>query len=427
MSYYLRRTDGTTLNTILDGTIDNSSSTSLIFVGKNYSPYGQIMADNFIQLLEHFSNTTPPIHPLSGQMWYDRSSATMKVYTGTAWKSIGQEKSSSQPTQQTIGDTWFDSSKDQLFVKTSSGNYSLVGPIGLTGFTNTTITGEIITDTTPFHVKHNVLSVFVENIRMYVLHSGEHFESGIDGFQDIWPGLNANTSIDSNFIGTVSNAEHLGGIAAAQYFRLDHDVSTASNIQIANSSSLASVIVGDTNKVLLHRDAFTNYGVLENPVIGGGWKIQGTVSGSGTVDIATFQAKNGLLNNSVGIFNSSPITTLDVGGSLKTKYVALNTTPSVIACDCLAAGTYELNLLSASKTINLTNFSTPGQSIRLVVFNPENVSIWKVNNTEYQIMWPNDIDTPNFTAGPNNTVVINFFRLSESINGYPVIATYVTY
>ena len=55
MPYILKKTDGSTLTTVQDASIDNS--TSLIFVGRNYSGYGQPVEENFIKLLENFSNT----------------------------------------------------------------------------------------------------------------------------------------------------------------------------------------------------------------------------------------------------------------------------------------------------------------------------------------------------------------------------------
>ena len=38
MSYIIRRTDGVSIGTILDGTVD-TSTTSLTLVGRNYSNY----------------------------------------------------------------------------------------------------------------------------------------------------------------------------------------------------------------------------------------------------------------------------------------------------------------------------------------------------------------------------------------------------
>ena len=67
MAYTINLTNGTIFATIADGTINTSSSMTLI--GKNYAGYGQFLDDNFIHLLENGANSTAPGAPLSGQLW----------------------------------------------------------------------------------------------------------------------------------------------------------------------------------------------------------------------------------------------------------------------------------------------------------------------------------------------------------------------
>lgn len=43
---------------VSDGTVNNQ--TDLRLVGKGYSGYGEVIAENFLHLLENFSNTTAP-------------------------------------------------------------------------------------------------------------------------------------------------------------------------------------------------------------------------------------------------------------------------------------------------------------------------------------------------------------------------------
>ena len=54
MPYILKKTNGTTLTTVQDASVDNS--TSLTFVGRNYSGYGQPVEENLVKLLESFAN-----------------------------------------------------------------------------------------------------------------------------------------------------------------------------------------------------------------------------------------------------------------------------------------------------------------------------------------------------------------------------------
>jgi hypothetical protein len=55
MSYTINLTNGNIFAVIPDGTINQSSSQTL--VGKNYAGYGQFLDDNFIHLLENGANS----------------------------------------------------------------------------------------------------------------------------------------------------------------------------------------------------------------------------------------------------------------------------------------------------------------------------------------------------------------------------------
>ena len=89
MSYVITKTDGTTLATVAENSINTSTDISLI--GKNYFNYGQAQNQNFVKLLENFSNTSAPIAPITGQLWYDKTTtvARLKVYDGSRFKELG--------------------------------------------------------------------------------------------------------------------------------------------------------------------------------------------------------------------------------------------------------------------------------------------------------------------------------------------------
>ena len=133
MAYTINLTNGTTFATITDGTVNTSSSMTL--VGKNYAGYGQFLDDNFIHLLENSANSTAPTAPLTGQLWWDTTTPPgplLKVYSGTAWKSLGvTTASSSQPSPSIIGDLWYDTVNQQLKVCSvagAPGTFIVVGP-----------------------------------------------------------------------------------------------------------------------------------------------------------------------------------------------------------------------------------------------------------------------------------------------------------
>lgn len=57
---------------------------SLTFIGYGYAnpklPNGQIINQNFVSLLQNFSNITPPENPINGQIWYDSNSESLNLY-----------------------------------------------------------------------------------------------------------------------------------------------------------------------------------------------------------------------------------------------------------------------------------------------------------------------------------------------------------
>ena len=98
MSYQINKTDGTVVATVADGQVD-TLSTDLTLIGKNYSGFGESLNENFVKLLENFSNTTQPTHPIKGQIWFDSSELKLKVYSGNQFIPVSSATiSGTQPT-----------------------------------------------------------------------------------------------------------------------------------------------------------------------------------------------------------------------------------------------------------------------------------------------------------------------------------------
>jgi hypothetical protein len=93
MAYTIIRSNGSTLATIQDGTI-NTTSTSLGLPGRSYSGYGQTFNTNFIRILESFASGSPPANPLKGQLWFNTNNNTLNVcpadgtLTASSWLSL---------------------------------------------------------------------------------------------------------------------------------------------------------------------------------------------------------------------------------------------------------------------------------------------------------------------------------------------------
>ena len=203
MPYTINKTDGTTVTTISDGTLDNT--TSLTLFGKSYSGFGEFLNENQIKLLENSASTSAPTAPLKGELWFDTSTNQIKVYDGTSFKPTGGAKSqSTAPTSASAGDLWTDSDDDQLYVYTGSA-WQLVGPVYTSGQTLSGWSIETINNNVG--VSKVIASMFVGNTRVAIL-SKEAItpQVAITGFATIASGLTLNSTLGASFSGNSAQA-----------------------------------------------------------------------------------------------------------------------------------------------------------------------------------------------------------------------------
>jgi hypothetical protein len=149
MPYNLNNFDGRSFTTIEDGVVDRQSSSSLNFVGKDVTGYGEIQNENFLFLLENFAGQNAPVNKIQGQIWFDKTGSVMKpkIWDGSRWKIFSMvDAQSTEPTYSQLGDFWFDTTNEQLYVKNSL-TYSLIGPEKIPGFDRTQLKSVSILDT----------------------------------------------------------------------------------------------------------------------------------------------------------------------------------------------------------------------------------------------------------------------------------------
>lgn len=288
MSYTINLTDGTIFAVVADGTINTASSMTL--VGQNYAGYGAFLDSNFIHLLENSSNTTPPGAPLTGQLWWDLGSTLLKVYNGTAWKTISSTTAqSSAPTNNTIGDLWFNTSLQQLNVWTGSA-WLVVGPGtntagGTTGAVATSVLDNIGNT-------HYIVELYSAGSIVATVSKDATFTpaTAIPGFSTIGPGIQLTTVGGALLTGTATNAQALNSLASSQFMRSDANTSTSGTLSVINNTGLT---------------------------VGAGNDLRVSVSG-GAVTIAN-QTSNGNINFSVN------------EGGTQTTVMSINGTTGVIS------------------------------------------------------------------------------------------------
>jgi len=98
-----------------------NTDTSLKLLGKNYDQYGELIAENFLHVLENFSNGSAPSNPTNGQLWYDTTTKLLKIYdVNASWKNvIGSYVATTDPVislSHASGDLWINKSNGEIFV-----------------------------------------------------------------------------------------------------------------------------------------------------------------------------------------------------------------------------------------------------------------------------------------------------------------------
>ena len=334
MAYTITTTAGATLASIADGTV-NSTATSLTLIGKNYAGYGIFLNENYIKLLENFTNSSAPAAPLTGQLWYDSTNALLKVYNGSIWKPISSSASgSSQPSSPVTGDLWYDSANAQLKVWSGSA-WVTVGP----SYTTTSGTSGAVVETIldSGSASHVVVKFYISNTVVAILSKDSTFTPGtsISGFSTIVPGFNLSSSISgAYFTGTVSTAATLQGIAASQFLRSDQAASTGytlgvgqlnvngTDLTVASSTGDINITATYSNKDL---NLYVNKGGSSTKALGiagttakittsNDFQVTGATTLSGAATASSTLAVTGITTVSNKILPNAD-NTIDIGAS----------------------------------------------------------------------------------------------------------------
>ena len=336
MSYTINLTDGTIFAVIPDGTLNTNSS--MYLVGQNFENYGQYIDSNFIHLLENSANDTAPLAPLTGQLWWDSSASSLKVYNGSAFKVVSSTTASaSAPINNIQGDLWYDTTNEQLKIWTGSA-WLVVGPAysAVTG-----LSGAIVDTVTDMGSNsHVVVKIYVNNSIVGIISKDAMFtpQTAISGFAKIYPGFTMASSLSGGitplFQGTATTASNsllLDGLASTQFLRRNSNDSTTGVVNFLNNTGIT---VGSSQNLKLSADSGNAF--IAESVANANIQIQ--VSPSGVLTTAlTVAGDTGII-----AFTNSPTAP----------------TPSTTASDTQVATTAFVQAQKASPTFTGTPRST---------------------------------------------------------------------
>ena len=409
MAYTINLTDGTIFATIADGTVNTSSSMTL--VGKNYAGYGEFLDENFIHLLENGSNTTAPSAPLTGQLWWDKTNNLLKVYNGTTFKTISAATASAtQPTSNVTGDLWYDTTNQQVKVYTGS-SFIVVGP----AFTSTEGTAGAIPETVNDNTAtpHYVTGLYVAGTRVALVSKDSNFTAAAPTstlFPTVYTGITVSNASGTTFAGNVRNTGNVvvtsGGtatqtISSTGVYTTGFE-SVTGNV-IGGNISTAGLVTATGNIVTGANVVASGYATVTGNVTGGNINTAGSVSVTGVVN-ATGNVTGGNINTAGLVTATGNVTGGNVVAVARVSGASLSVTGNVDSGNLRSAGLVSVagNITSAANVAGTYFIGNGSQLTGLSL----GVSVTKFVNgtTEGNIGATNG--NINFNVGGTSNVVV---------------------
>lgn len=226
MAYEVNKSNGDVLVNLIDGEVDNTT-TPLNLLGKNYLGYGELIAENFVHMLENFASSDAPSdsQAITGQLWFNTGENRIAVRdTDDHWKTLAHL--AAKPTRPVetarLGDFWYDTTNKSLKVYTGDLTMpgSNVGWVTASAFQgNSGISFADLLDTDGN--MHKVVRLNANGICVAIISTDAEFTIAsshtISGFDVIGKGINMNTTgNDTNALNP--NAFKLRGISMEAEF-----------------------------------------------------------------------------------------------------------------------------------------------------------------------------------------------------------------
>ena len=351
MSYTLKLTNGQILLTLSDQQSDNIT-TSLTLIGKNVNAYGTDLNDNFIRLLENFSNDTEPTSPLVGQLWFDRVAQQIKVYTDSLqFKPVGGPiLSQTLPVGLVAGDLWIDTSKSQLNYYDGT-NLVLVGPNYDASFGKTGVIVDPLIDVNGITYPASVIysgGTILGTISSSTFVPQINASQNLTGIPTVHAGITLARGV--KFYGTATNADSVGNINANDIL-----ISTTTDPQtmvgqlgIYNDDGVS---IGTNEDIALYVNTSTRAATLALGNIQD-FDFFGKTPFNSNIHCLHYSSSTGYL----GVFTNSPVAPLDITGNVNiTGDLTIVGTATYITTEVLQLSSSTIDLAFGNSTDTFAN------------------------------------------------------------------------
>ena len=309
MSYTLTLTDGQILTTVPVQQAD-AVTTSLTLIGQDVNSYGSYINNNFVHLLENFANTTEPISPLVGQLWFDTVDQRMYVYNDSnQFKPVGGTiVSSMEPVEMSAGDLWIDTTAQQLKFTPDGSTIYVAGPMydatrGKSGWVV-----DSVKDTT--NNVHTITGLWSNGSLLGLLSEQAYtLQTPYGGMTTVGRGvtLNANTSTAVKLYGTATNADALNGVSGYNFLQNNANQILTGQLWINTNTSALSIGAGEDIQFYVNSGIATMF-------------IGGTNEDFNLTLNSPHQVSALYINSTaerIGVFNTAPAYPLDIIGNTR--------------------------------------------------------------------------------------------------------------
>lgn len=320
---------------------ESNTDTSLAFPGRNVSGYGQIIAENFVRLLENFANTTAPVNPVEGQLWYDSDNGVLQVFDNVSWKDASNiQKGPAEPSveQSRVGELWVDTTNQQLRLFTGA-RWLLIGP-SESSLDGLRYGASVETLVDVDNINRSVITFYVADVPVLIISKDSFIPKiSLSGFGFIRSGINIATARDATELANFSSVFRGGLLPKLYGSALNADALNVGGVEVPAGNFLRTDVVNTTDFNLNVRNnlgiTIGVDGTFSLTASEGSSKIYNSSPGS-SLDLQI--NRDGIpttvlrvLDNKVGINKDVPDVELDVDGDLATSGSILvnNTTESL--------------------------------------------------------------------------------------------------